>query len=331
MRRLRLVCGPLALILVAACSSSSARSTVPTSDAPTEAPTGATTSASMTTPTTSVAPTCAKPHTAGQSAQSFTFEGQSRTYQLYVPRSYDGRTAVPVVFNFHGFGSGSVQQMVYGDFKPLAERNNFLIVAPDGQGTTDRHFNFGAQPGLQNDVQMVGALLDHIEATLCVDKHRVFSAGMSNGGAMTTALACVSTRFAAFGAVTASFYAPGCGGSRPVAIMLFSGTGDPVVPFDGGRVSCCGGSPVRAAPDVIADWAAHDHCAPDYDETRVGSEVRRRTWHGCDRRSDVVFYIIDGGGHTWPGAIPVARLGKTTTQLNASETIWNFFEKHPLP
>jgi polyhydroxybutyrate depolymerase len=327
MRTSHFVCGALALTLVAACGSSPARSTAPTSGASTRA----TTAAPKPAPTTTLMTTqCTKPHPAGQSAQSFTFEGQPRTYQLFVPRSYDGRTQVPVVFNFHGFGSSSVQQMVYGDFKPLAERNNFLIVAPDGQGTTGRHFNFGTQPGLQNDVQMVGALLDHIEATLCVDTHRVFSAGMSNGGAMTTALACASNRFAAFGAVTASFYAPGCGGSRPVAIMLFSGTGDPVVPFNGGRVNCCGGATVRAAPEVIADWAAHDHCASKYDETRVSSEVRRRAWHGCDRGSDVVFYIIDGGGHTWPGAIPVARLGKTTTQINASETIWNFFEKHPL-
>ncbi len=96
-----------------------------------------------------------------------------------MPRGYTGRTRRPVVFNFHGFGSGAVQQMVYGDFKPLAERDDFLIVAPDGQGTTGRHFNFIGAPGQQNDVQMVGALLDHIEATLCVDTQRVFAAGMS--------------------------------------------------------------------------------------------------------------------------------------------------------
>ncbi len=80
----------------------------------------------------------------------------------------------------------------------------------------------------------------------------------------------------------------------------------------------------------MADWAKHDHCASTYQETSVDTEVRRRTWHGCDQGSDVVFYIIEGGGHTWPGAIPVARLGKTTTQINASELIWNFFKAHPL-
>jgi len=41
-----------------------------------------------------------------------------------------------------------------------------------------------------------------------------------------------------------------------------------------------------------------------------------------------VFYIVDGGGHTWPGAIPITRFGMTTTQISASATIWAFFAAH---
>ena len=50
--------------------------------------------------------------------------------------------------------------MFYGNFKPEANRNNFLIVAPDGQDNgTGRHYSFGTEPGLQNDLTMVQALL----------------------------------------------------------------------------------------------------------------------------------------------------------------------------
>ena len=120
---------------------------------------------------------------------------------------------MPVVFDFHGFGSNAVQQMVYGNFKPEADRDDFLIVAPDGQVPADRHFNLSGEPGLQNDVQMVGALLDHIEATFCVDTERVYATGMSDGGAMTSVLACrMRNRFAAFGAV--ALVLP-CGGDEP--------------------------------------------------------------------------------------------------------------------
>ena len=279
----------------------------------------------------STAGACNHPHASGQSAETFEFDGQSRSYQLYVPAAYDGTRAVPVVFNFHGFGSNAVEQMVYGNFKPLADRDDFLIVAPDGQGAA-RHFNLTGESGLQDDVAMVGALLDHIEATFCVDAKRVFSTGMSDGGGMTSVLACRDfDRFAAFGAVAVIIFVQGCGASHPIAITAFSGTDDPVVPFNGGAVHCCGGAVLGAAPDAMAGWAAHDNCDAAFTDERIGTEVRKRTWSGCQLGGEVVFYIIDGGGHTWPGSIPIDRLGKTTTQIDASATIWDFFKAHPLP
>ena len=295
-------------LLAAACSSSSSRSattstTVAGAKSTTTSPGASTTSGSSTT----AAATCSRPHASGQSSETFDFDGATRTYQLYVPPSYRGTTPVPLVFDFHGFGSNAVQQMVYGDFKPLADRHDFLIVAPDGQGES-RHFNLTNEKGLQNDVKMVLALLDHIEATFCVDTDRVFSTGMSDGGAMTSVLACLaSDRFAAFGAVAVELFFKGCGGDRPVSILAFHGTGDPIVTFNGGRRSAAAARrSVRLRRDGLVGRARH--CDAAFVDTRLGSEVRRRTWSGCDGSSEVVFYIIDGGGHTWPGSIPIARL-----------------------
>src|SRR5947209_17961415 len=93
----------------------------------------ASTSTMTTTRTARAAgPPCtpAKPRPSGQSTVHITSGGIDRDYVLFVPRSYTGATAVPVVFNFHGFGSNANQQMLYGDFRPLAERDAFLIVAP---------------------------------------------------------------------------------------------------------------------------------------------------------------------------------------------------------
>ncbi|MEY2424080.1 MAG: polyhydroxybutyrate depolymerase [Acidimicrobiaceae bacterium] len=294
-------------------------------------PASSASSASSSSDTTSTPIDCARPHESGQSAETFDFEGQARTFQLYVPKAYDGTGPVPVVFNFHGYGSNAVQQMAYGNFKPLADRDDFLIVAPDGQGES-RHFNLTGEGNLQDDVAMVGALLDHLESTFCVDAKRVYSTGMSDGGAMTSVLACrESDRFAAFGAVAVIVFRPGCGGSNPVAITGFMGTADPVVPFDGGQVRCCGGATVGSAPDAMAGWAEHDGCATAFNDERLGSEVRKRTWTGCQAGGEVVFYIIDGGGHTWPGSIAIDSLGLTTKQIDASATIWDFFKAHPRP
>ncbi len=264
------------------------------------------------TSTTSTAPVgaarCARPHPPGQSSQSFIFDGVRRTYQLYVPPAYRGTKNVPLVFDFHGYGSNAVEQMAYGNYKPEANRDDFLIVAPDGQVPAARHFNLTGEPGLQNDVQMVGSLLDHVEATLCVDVHRVYATGMSDGGAMTSVLACqMSDRFAAFGAVAVVL---ACGGPRAVPIMAFAGTADPVVPFNGGKVRCCGGGTVAGAASSMAVWAAHNRCAAKFQDVALGPEVTRRTWPGCAPGGSTIFYIITGGGHTWPGSIPIASAGQ---------------------
>ena len=278
--------------------------------------------------------TPAKPQPAGQSTVHVTFGGLDRDYILYVPRSYTGSTAVPVVFDFHGFGSTANQQIFYGDFRPLADRDAFLIVAPDGEGTgVGRHFNVAALPGQPDDVAFTFSILDSLEKDFCVDAKRVYSAGMSDGGAMTSLLACAAAnRFAAFGPVAVVFYSPQCDAARSVPIAAFMGTADPIVPFNGGQVNCCGGATVPAAPTSMAGWAGHDKCAAQPTEKSLGSEVTLRQWTGCAPSGDVRFYIINGGGHTWPGAaLAPGFLGHTTKQINASDTLWAFFQAHPLP
>ncbi|MBI3437732.1 MAG: hypothetical protein HY054_03595 [Proteobacteria bacterium] len=63
------------------------------------------------------------------------------------------------------------------------------------------------------------------------------------------------------------------------------------------------------------------------------SHVTRFAAHDCQNGDDVVFYVIDGGGHAWPGErddLP-AGAGAVNRDINASEEIWNFFAAHPLP
>jgi polyhydroxybutyrate depolymerase len=73
-------------------------------------------------------------------------------------------------------------------------------------------------------------------------------------------------------------------------------------------------------------WASHNGCDPAPVEEQVGTEVRRRTWKRCD--ADTVLYVIDGGGHAWPGK-PVpqfeASFGRATTEIDASTLIFDFF------
>jgi polyhydroxybutyrate depolymerase len=278
-----------------------------------------------------LAATCHRPHAPGQSSQSFTFKGRKRTYLLYVPTSYKGTAKVPVVFNFHGYGSNAAQQMALANFGPIADRNDFLVVAPNSLGEGgNRHWTFGNEPGFQNDIAMVAALLQRLESHLCVDGKRVYATGMSDGGVMASVLACTSAdKFAAYAAVAVVIYCASDEG-RAVPIETYAGSKDPVVPTGGGRVNCCGNPTLPSKASTMAKWAKHNHCH-GYTDTMIKPHVMQRKWRACDPSAETVYYLIKGDGHTWPGGPSLGSLGHATKEISASKRMWKFFAAHRLP
>src|SRR5439155_16116062 len=229
------------------------------------------------------------------------------------------------------YGSNAAQEMALANFGPLADENDFLVVAPNGQDGGGRHWSFSESGGFQNDITMVGALLKRLEGSLCVDAARVYATGMSDGGAMTAVLACTSSNtFAAFAAVAVVIY---CGAphTRAVPIESYAGSKDPIVPTNGGQVTCCGNPTLPSKASTMAKWAAHDACKAKYTDTRIKPHVVRRTWTGCKAGSASVYYLVEGDGHTWPGGPSSGSLGNATKEISASEMIWKFFAAHRLP
>jgi polyhydroxybutyrate depolymerase len=269
---------------------------------------------------------------AGTTTRKITSYGFEREYVVYAPRSYTGRSQVPVVLEFHGYGASAQQQLLYGSFGPQAEQDGFLVVAPQGQGRPRRFTVLGPTAEAQDDVVFVADLLDNLQKTLCVDPARVYATGFSNGGAMSAVLACrLSERIAAFASVAAVVWGPECEGARTVPIIALHGTADPVVPFDGGRVNCCGNPTIAAVADTMASWAEHDGCAPEPVESPVKGAVTVRRWSGCEPGGVVELYVVGGGGHTWPGsALGGDLLGGASKDIDASAVIWDFFKSQRL-
>jgi polyhydroxybutyrate depolymerase len=82
----------------------------------------------------------------------------------------------------------------------------------------------------------------------------------------------------------------------------------------------------------MANWAKHDGCAADPAAKSFSAAVEVRRWTSCRAGVAVDFYVIKGGGHTWPGASrDVAALGPTTSEIDASAVLWDFFKAHALP
>ena len=247
--------------------------------------------------------------------QTRTLDG--REYILYIPKGVTPDEPAPLVINLHGFGSSARQQMDYTGASAAADRHRFVVAAPNGKGQPAR---FDA-----DDVPFIEQLVAALTEEQCVDKTRAFSMGMSNGAVMSSILACRSPKtFRAVGLVAALVRPIACEQAPPIPVIAFMGTDDPIVPFAGGTVNCCGNPTLGAADEAMVEWSVHNRCTRATAERRT-PEVEVRTWSECADGVATVFYVIHGGGHTWPGAADVERLGKTTDDVDATETIWEFF------
>jgi polyhydroxybutyrate depolymerase len=231
---------------------------------------------------------------------------------------------LPLVLNFHGFGSSARQQANYSRLPAKADEEGFLLVSPDGTGEPRR---FTLLPGgVPDDVAFARDLLDHLQSTLCVDATRMFSAGMSNGAALSMRIACtMPDRITAVAAVTALVYPVTCPAGEAVAVIAFHGTADPCVPFTGGRSACGAMLPVPPIEQSALNWAKRNGCAETPSITQLTDSVRVSAYSECSDNVAVVLYVVDGGGHTWPGSVDVQRLGTTTQEIDATELIWEFF------
>ena len=319
----------VAALMVACGGGGSTKDATPGVDAPIDiASSTAAPAASVTAPVARgvPAPPCdaPKPHSAGDSDEHLPSGGLDRTYILHVPPQYDGARSLPLVLNLHGYGSNARQQAIYSRLPAKGDKEGFLVVSPDGTGD-QRHWNY---PGLggTDDIAFMRDLLDRIETDLCVDTKRVFIAGISNGAAFASFVACAMPgRITAVGEIAATAYPKSCPAEATIPIISFRGKDDPCVPYDGGTSQCGQRLPVQPAEASMRDWARHDGCNLDGASQPYTDAVHTIAYSECTADAAVVLFVIEGGGHTWPGSIDVPRLGATTHKLDATDQLWQFF------
>ncbi len=254
-------------------------------------------------------------------------KGTGRTARVHVPTSYDPTKRAAVVLNFHGYTSNAAEQELLSQMTPKADKEGFVVVYPEGLSNS---WNAGGCCGTSmssgvDDVAFVSDLLDALGTKLCVDAHRVFATGMSNGGFLSHRLGCdLSMRIAAIAPVAGVLAPAACDAKRAVPVMDFHGTADSVVPY-------AGNASYSSAADTIAAWAKRNGCAGQPVETFRKGDAHCATYATCVDRATTTLCTIDNGGHTWPGGLPIPALGVTTTNLSATDAMWTFFTEHPLP
>ncbi|AQQ09098.1 Haloalkane dehalogenase [Sedimentisphaera cyanobacteriorum] len=272
-----------------------------------------------------------------------------RRYWVHLPPEYDSNQPTAVVVAFHGGGGNPQSMMTLSGLNEKSDEEGFIVVYPYGSGIDPNQslsFNGGnccsyAMQNNINDIAFVDALLDDLSETVNVDPNRIYATGFSNGSIMTYLAASeLSERFAAVAPVGGPMGTETCNPSRPVPIIHFHGTSDQFAPFNGGYGTNPVGGPgvtdFYSVDHSIQNWVRTNGCDPDPDAVPMpnieddGTFVVRKTYSSGLQGSEVLLYVIMGGGHTWPGREPTVNfLGKSTKDISANDLMWEFFQKHP--
>jgi polyhydroxybutyrate depolymerase len=271
----------------------------------------------------------------------FRHAGHDRRFVLHVPPAA-GPGPAPLVLELHGSGIDPVRFDRMTGFRELSGEAGFVLAMPSaiGQIWNDGR-NPAGLPDRPDDVGFLVALIDHISARVAVDPQRVHVVGMSNGATMAARLVCEhAERFAALAQVAgtaaiASISRP----AHPVPIIQIHGAEDAVAPYAGGtRRGTRARLMIRRAsgPSIGVDgwanfWVAANGATEGPEAAEISPDTTVRRWRGASPASDVDFYRVSGGGHTWPGSrIPLPRflLGRTSRSFDATKVIWEFLAGH---
>jgi polyhydroxybutyrate depolymerase len=266
-------------------------------------------------------------------------EGILRYYYLYVPESAKDKGEAPLIILLHGAGGNPRTVRNLTGMNELAQEEGFIAAYPQGTGVRDRQmtWNAGQCCGFAykndiDDVTFIRELIEELSSQWEIDKQRIYAAGISNGGMMAQRLACeLSDRIAAAAAVAASIPKDICIPEEPVSIIMFNGTADQHVPYHGGKAkkSVLNEPIVHASvKDAVSFWVTHNGCQPQ-PELEEDNIIRKETYSGGKRNTQVILYTIAGGGHTWPGTrVLKPNPQDPMQQISATHLIWQFFSQH---
>ncbi len=273
------------------------------------------------------------------------YVGLPRSYRYYVPSNYNGEEALPLVMVLHGRPDNGLGIAYITDMNLIAEKEGFVALYPDGiDYGWNYFFRFDVATGVIDDIQFFRDLIADISLDVNIDPNRIYVTGFSNGGFMTQLLACEGQdMFAAFAPVGSTLF-PGLPGicrveeAEPVPMLFIHGTDDVSIPWTGNRQPGLDTYISFPVPQTLGFWATHNGCdlEAQWEELPVlgdspGTKVVRNNFPNCAEGSALTFYLIDGGGHNWPGVPGVIGpfiAGRVNQDIHGSQVVWDFFKQH---
>ena len=268
------------------------------------------------------------------------FDGQNRSFIVYVPSSYNASSQSPLLFNFHGGGGTSSDFINFtNDMRPIADTANFIAVYPQAavDPTDGSNSWLHKTPTTHNDINFIEAIIDTLSNDYNIDNDRVYACGYSEGGIFSYELGCrLNDRIAAFSSVSGSmlidafrvsYYNLGnCSPIHPTAVLLIPGTSD-----SSPHSSYSGLQPYyMSVNDITTYWANHNNTDINPTVTQIpntnnsdGSTVEKRIWENGDNCVAIQELKVINGDYDWPGS-------SGNMDIDASEEIWKFVSMYDI-
>jgi len=261
-------------------------------------------------------------------------DGSKADYRLHVPANYDGKTPMPLVIMFHGYGirrgQGDTEKGAEGmeevsALSKLADKEGFIVAYPNGNSDRSYSWNNGQWFfSSRDDVAFTRGIMDTTSKNLTVDNERIYILGYSQGGSFTHRVATeLSPRVAAAvengGWMTGKETLP----SSPFPMMAIQSLTDSVARPEG--------SPwynITMKPEAYTQDFYKQINGISGDPTvttrvgRDGSEVQDVVWKNETTGAEVKTIFLNNQRHLWYGG-----KGAEDSPISSTEEAWNFLKR----
>jgi len=300
--------------------------------------------------------------------QSISVGGVTRTYRLYVPRTFKPEHS-GLIIGLHGRGPGGPGSAMeqYSQLDSKADQKGFAVAYLDGLVDTagtlnwNYYYDFFFTPG-PDDVGFVRSVIDRLEQQLRPNPRRIYVVGTSAGGFMAQRVGVeLSDRVAAIGVVEGELYllSPGHPPSipnpvAPISVLFLKGDQDPNNQYCGAVFPSFSVTEASSDQD-FGYWAGPfanrcEHISsnePLCESVGVGdaqghvtpgtaSSLVTKVANGCRKGTEVKLYRLLGGGDDWnqnqmnvPGATPFNPDLDHETGVTTNDILWKFLREHP--
>ena len=237
---------------------------------------------------------------AGDQTVKLTVQGSSgqRSFIMHVPSAYKGDKAVPLVIDYHPIGGSSEGQMNGTTYKSQTDPEGVISLYP--QGTTKTMgpgWNVGPCCSNDDDLEFTREMIKYVREKACIDPQRIYATGFSMGGGMSNHVACMmSDVFAAVAPAAMDLNKTNsaqCTKARPISVINFRGTNDPVCKYQGGDSGYNDGLNFLGAEGTFKYWAEADGCTGVPTTNSDGCQE----YSNCRDGVKVVLCTKQGGQH----------------------------------